>query len=1076
LCQQARAAEAPESVLAAAGVRGGLCSLVGSDDVEPALELAKSPRWVVHCLCSDPEAVGPMRRTIHAHGLSGRVTADCVHPGRLPYAENLVNLLVVDRLPSRMEQGLSVEEVVRVLCPLGVACLGDSTSTGAEDPAWLAKLKPQLAAAGIDDFDIVRRSGTWVKFTKPWPDAIDEWTHWLHGPDGNAVARDRVVGPPRHLQWTARPYWSRHHDTVPSTSAMVSARGRLFYISDEAPAGIDGSLPDKWFLVARDAFNGVLLWKRPIADWGWRQWSTAWLGRFNQPTQLPKRLVAVGERVYVTLGFNAPLTALDAATGKILKTYEGTEGTDEILYHEGLLVLSIGTTPRAPDAEDKGPVRRAVCVLDAESGEVLWRRGDYVGLRSRADGGEPFGRLELAVHDGQIFLMDHDAVLSLDLKTGRELWRTPRPAVPEFLALFGTRMNDLCVLVCHDGVVLVAQPEMEIRDPWHTIPGTLYAYAAQSGELLWQRRYGGWMHFGQPDVFVIDGLVWIYEHHDVREGEGGNRHYIADKDKLDYPVLGLDPATGAQKRRFPARKAFYVGHHHRCYRGKATERFLLASRRGAEFLDLATEEIHLHHWGRAGCLVGFVPCNGLLYLTPHPCECYIAAKLNGYFALAPEREPKPAAPKTSEEGRLRRGSAYGESPDHRSSGVEHPSADWPTFRHDVRRSGSTGCEVPAELEPLWEAEIGGRLTQPVVAGTRLLVASVDEHRVVALDADRGEPAWSYVAGGRVDTPPTVHRGLVLFGSADGRVTCLRASDGRLDWQWRAAPEERLVGAFGQLESAWPVPGNVLVKDDVAYLAAGRSSYLDGGIHVYALEPRTGKLLHEQGIHSPDPTTGEMPPGDARTVPGALADVLASDGDGVYMRQRKLFDGENKPGDFAFSTAGYVDDTWFNRTGWAVASIARTQLLAFDDELAYAVSAYPERGRRGIFFPGKKGYTLFAATLKPRDRDARRGRSGAARTPRGLQWRSDVPIRIQAMVLAGQTLFVAGPPDVVDPDDPLGAFQGRKGGKLAAFSAPDGKKLAEYDLDAPPAWDGMAAARGRLYLSTADGRVVCLGGR
>ena len=33
---------------------------------------------------------------------------------------------------------------------------------------------------------------------------IDEWTHYLHGPDNNAVADDTRVGPPRYMQWVVR--------------------------------------------------------------------------------------------------------------------------------------------------------------------------------------------------------------------------------------------------------------------------------------------------------------------------------------------------------------------------------------------------------------------------------------------------------------------------------------------------------------------------------------------------------------------------------------------------------------------------------------------------------------------------------------------------------------------------------------------------------------------------------------------------------------------------------------------------------------------------------------------------------
>ena len=42
----------------------------------------------------------------------------------------------------------------------------------------------------------------------------------------------------------------------------------------------------------------------------------------------------------------------------------------------------------------------------------------------------------------------------------------------------------------------------------------------------------------------------------------------------------------------------------------------------------------------------------------------------------------------------------------------------------------------------------------------------------------------------------------------------------------------------------------------------------------------------------------------------------------------------------------------------------------------------------------------------------------------------------------------------------------------ALSIKDGRKLAEYKLDAPPVWDSMAAAGGRLYLCTTDGQIRC----
>ena len=112
-------------------------------------------------------------------------------------------------------------------------------------------------------------------------------------------------------------------------------------------------------------------------------------------------------------------------------------------------------------------------------------------------------------------------------------------------------------------------------------------------------------------------------------------------------------------------------------------------------------------------------------------------------------------------------------------------------------------------------------------------------------------------------------------------------------------------------------------------------------------------------------------------------------------------------------------------------------------------------------------------LKREHRYLNQSSPGFTRT-RDPLWKQYVPLRVRAMVLAGDVLFLAGVPDLVDPQDPLAAFEGRRGAKLRAVSAADGKKLAEYELQSPPVFDGMIAAAGRLYLSTEDGEIVCMG--
>jgi hypothetical protein len=196
------------------------------------------------------------------------------------------------------------------------------------------------------------------------------------------------------------------------------------------------------------------------------------------------------------------------------------------------------------------------------------------------------------------------------------------------------------------------------------------------------------------------------------------------------------------------------------------------------------------------------------------------------------------------------------------------------------------------------------------------------------------------------------------------------------------------------------------------------------------------------------------------------------------------------GRHVLTTGGFLDDSWFNRTFWMYADTwpgyylahrgAKTgHLLVVGPEKTYAVQAYPSRNLQSpLFTPGTRGYLLFADTndhqpvLDHRTRGTTKGWGFTRGKP--PVWHDWVPVRIRAMVLAGKRLFVAGPPDVVDPDDPMAAFEGRKGAVLHARSAADGKVLAERKLDAPPVFDGLIAAAGRLFMCTTNGRVVCLG--
>ena len=1046
-------------LVALSGAPGGICTVVGARDARLALALARQGRFAVHCLAATPQLRDQMRAAIRAQGMYGTVSAHTLRGDRLPYADNLLNIAVIASCPALEKAGLTAAEAVRVLAPLGTACFGTSAPSAASK-AWAAGLMARLRGAGIKELSLVEEGGTWVRVRKPWPPDIDEWTHYLHGADGNPVARDRVVGPPKHYQWISNPMWLRSHETDSSISTLVTARGRLFAIIDEAPISLAGNhpLPDKWFLVARDAFNGVLLWKVPIRRWGWREWKHSWFN--TRPGDIPlnihSRLVAAGDKVYVTLGYRAPISQLDARTGEILKTYADTEGTGEVLFLNGTLVLSL--------VGDEGV---KVMALDADTGKRLWvtqkayggTTVDYIRWRAMRGSTKPAKldpSLNIATDGTVVALIDGTHIACLDFRTGAEKWRAPFPLDPADHGTGGIRGKGVLwngTMIVSNGVVV------------HSSPHKLAGLDAATGKLLWSqpKKYIGHLWYEWKDVFVIDRLVWTWSA-DLGRGEfdiGRTR-----KQRTVYPktVNGYDIKTGKLAKSVSLGTIFKAHHHHRCYRNKATSRYILASRRGTEFVDLEDGKHTVHNWVRGACHLGMMPANGLQYAPPHPCACYINEKLNGMMALAHAREGRGSGVegRVEESTRLQKGPAYGALAP-RPSSLDTPS-DWPAFRHDAMRTGSVATTVPDDAAPLWRVKLGSKLSAPIAVADRVFAALVDEHHVVCLDARDGRTLWEFAAGGRIDSPPTWHHGTVLFGSADGSVYCLRAADGQLVWRFRAAPAQRLMAAFGQLESAWPVHGSVLVQKGIAYFAAGRTSQLDGGIHLYGLDAATGKRLHHTNLHGPDYKVGDFD-ANFRLPMGCLPDVLMGDGAKVYMRT-EVFNARlerDKGGTELRTRSGFLDDNYFKRVPWTFGKGGYGRLIVHDKRSVYYVRMFDSL--RGLdptvyFTPGRQGYLLFARNV-----DGKRN-----------TWMERVKIRIRAMVLATGRLFVAGPPDVVDPKDPLGSFEGRQGGLLTVIDTAAGKKVAEHVLPSPPVFNGAAAARGRLYLAAEDGTLTCFGRR
>ncbi len=1065
ICLTAHAERPVAEILNGSGVTGGLAVHLGCGDGQLTAALHDDGRFLVQGLDIDAKNVEQARAHIHGLGLTGKVSADTFDGKQLPYADNLVNLLVVDG-----QSSVGRDEITRVLAPGGVALelVPDTRS-----------VKPETL------------------FRKPWPEEIDQWTHFHHDPQGPMVGNDTTVGPPRRIQWMAGPKWLRNHDFISSMHAMVSAGGRIFYVIDE---GLRNHifLPSQWTLIARDGFNGTVLWKRPLEDWHPHNWPLK-----SGPGHYPRKLVAVGDRVYVAAGLTQPVQAFAAATGEIVRTYEETKPTQEILLSDDVLYLVVD--PELPPVDyraeatsyreigransgwawsDRSPPR-VITAVETGTGRVLWKH-----LTSVAP-------LTLTVGDDQILFHSGEGLVSLDRQTGEKQWTTAGPKVSQVVTGSSLRV------VFSDGVVLFAN-------------GTkLTAFSAQDGSPLWNGSLMKTSHHCPEDLFVIDGVIWSAN--TGKPQENGTH----------FKVMNL--RSGEIEKDFVADNIPGFPMHPRCYPSRATTKYIMTNGMGTEFYEVGGDSVDVNNFVRGSCIYGVMPSNGLLYKPPDSCACYYQSKLEHLCALAP------ASPEgdlqTPEDKRLEKGPAYGKVAIRPSSLPRRPSGDWPMYRGDTTRSGFNPTSVSAELQPAWTVQLGGKLTQPVVAGGRAFVATIDRHTLYALDADNGQMVWQYTAGGRIDSSPTLHQGLVLFGSADGWIYALRADDGELAWRYQVAFGDKRIVSYQQVESAWPVSGSVLVYDDVAYCLAGHNMFLDGGMRLVRLDPKTGRMISETVMDENDPRTGKNLQTliTKKYMPIANADLLSCDGSYVYLQAQK-FDLAGKrlgiaPGErdaeggrHLFCQTGFLDDVWFHRSfliygedcgeGWGNYADPRKatpcgRLMVVDDSRAYAFRSEP----LGNMLHPRTSYLLYAADKDPTEARPKPGTADSRKKARRsggrkkqatadnlggckVHWSVDsLPLLANAMTLGGDRLFLAGPPDLADEtkmlgylpgeDDPINrqlqaqneAWLGKRGGLLSVISAQDGRVLAEYKLASYPVFDGMSTAGGALYLSLIDGSIV-----
>ncbi len=996
LCLPTPAETVPELASRLTGlskVHGGLCVHVGCGDGTLTAELAGG-RFLVQGIDSDPEQVSIARAHLRTQGLYGLATAERHSLTTLPYAENLVNLIVVDNV---LAHDVPLAEIMRILCPGGVALVGQSTRHGKSidrDATLLA-----LRGLGLGEAELVEEEGIWVRIEKPLPTDHDEWTHVRYGPENNPVSQDLAVGPPRRVRWLGSP----GHEA----GVMLSAQGRNFY------GGVH----------VRDAFNGLLLWQKNL-----RKEDKPAEGAFFGDRALTRPVVN-GDRLFVMT--NRMLRVLDAATGAELDTYPEAGTPTEIRHIDDYLLCT-----------DEASLR----VLNAEDGTLLWLR--KATLPDCVTTGE--GSVFYAA--GNVRRGEPRTAYAVDLRTGKERWRRKTASTDvqddsyNWLAYAGW-----CAY--RDGVLA-----FESSSYSDVAASRVCAVSAATGDILWSHEFeSGMSHYKQARVCLTDGLVWIMK---------------------ESAWVGLNPRSGEEVRRYKT----VAGH---CFPPVATEQYFLSGE--MSLTAVKGGEVISNRITKATCGrdMGLMPANGLIYTSPKGCICF--PMLKGFAALAPaSTQPAPAQdgiPVPTP------GAAPSPSP------TPPAENEWPAYRANVWRSASTAMEVPDDLAILWQRDVvpqkerrtrpdwsrnpfsSGAITAPVAASGVLVVAQADGQCVNAFDSRSGQPRWTFTANGRIDTAPTLHEGLCLFGTRSGWVYALDARTGGLIWQLHAAPGPEQIVAFGQIESPWPVPGSILVSEGIAYFTAGRHFLADGGIRLYAVEPATGKVLWTERI-------SELPDHHYYASSGLEFDdfdLLVREGDAIMMSRWRInpethaIDVLPKSG-FGFFSTGEKSvmsrrGLWTygpsSRIGGSAQGQKKRALAAFrenrlynstDDMRSFFRRDFDVEGgevldsewysKRNIILAQRAGREVFATRNQ-----VLANNSAWSASPFD---ESDPGNKIAAMVLAGNKVLIAG-----------------MHGGLTVLSAETGEKLEQVALPTP-LWDGMAAAYGRVYVSTTDGRLICLG--
>ncbi|PCJ62163.1 MAG: hypothetical protein COA79_05600 [Planctomycetota bacterium] len=438
-----------EKILNSLKSKKGLCVQVGVQNGALVAALAKNSEMYVQGCSNDLKIVASARENLLKEGVLESSSIIYKEKKGLPYTDNLINLLVSNSWGENNTGDISVKEIIRVLCPGGIAFIGNSKKINAIDSL---KLTLKSLPVKVENFSI---SG-WIKVTKNIDPKLGSWTQFKGGADQSYVSNDEVVGPWKEIKWIADPRWGALYT---SYMGFVSAGGKVYY--KERRKHKNGS---QALLIARDAYNGMELW---------RMQSGPSFGKISRA--MDKTLCCDEEQVYVIeqdsdhakfLKGGQTLVARNGLTGKITQKYKFSFHPEIVTVSGDSLIASA----------------RNICgAIDKNTGKPLWnRKSSFAHPPS----------------NGKVVVITTPGLLEgLDLKTGNTMWKTKSSYIPLKLA----SAQILNVSIKNQTVYVTLKPK-------YSKPNSsfIYGFDVNSGKELW-KHVGGYSH----GVLPYDNEVWL---------------------------------------------------------------------------------------------------------------------------------------------------------------------------------------------------------------------------------------------------------------------------------------------------------------------------------------------------------------------------------------------------------------------------------------------------------------------------------------------------------------------------------------------------------------------------------------